>query len=177
MKSLSRYILEKSEVNENVKVQDLTVTYRASHGNITLEVPNTFSEDDLQMYIDSLATSKNCILSNDTVKDLLGDNYNKISDAYFKYSRYISSDLAPATITVKYDSANSDKDTTVENTELVYYTIYDVEYIINFESFNLANIDHANLHEEIDNIFKTFESNNINKYFIELKYKKCTYTE
>ena len=165
MKSLSEYILEQAEDSTNIKITDLEVKYVSSKNTITLEVPNTFSEDDLQMYIDSLATSDNCILSNKTVKDILGENYNKISDAFFKYSRYISFDLAPATIDVKYDSSNSDVETG-EDTAMIYYTIYDVEYIINFESFNLANIDQNDVKEELDKIFKTFESNNINKYFL-----------
>lgn len=174
MKSIISYITEAIEQNvqdDFFKVKNLKVIY-STNGQTTIEVPTSYSENDMQIYLDDTLLNK-LPCSTDNTKEAIGDNYNEISDAYFTYSKFNASNDIPPKIDLKYDIHYDQK----APKDRLYYTLEDLKYIIEFSEFNLKNIDESKIKEEIESIFKSFESNNENKYPIEIKFESVEFNK
>lgn len=175
MKNIYQYIKESifNESEDIVKISNLKVTYKINKQYLTVCVPDTYSESDMQIYLDDKlldimpGSSKYSI-------DILGENYKEISDAYFIYDSYSASDKSNETVDIEWDN---EYDSSKINSGLAYYKLKDVKYCIEFSEFNLKNTDDLDIHENLTKIFKTFESNSSNKYPIEIKFESVDYAE
>ena len=171
MKTLAQYLNEATEMV--TKVPNLVVTYKAEIPNLTVKVPNNYSEDDLQIYLDDLFLDKLPGSTEDS-KKLLGDNIDELNDAYFEYDKYEASDKEPDVLNVDWDPKygdNKDVDT------YSYYTLKNLKYKLQFSEFNLNNTDDGTITEQLIDIFKTLESNETNKYPLNIKLDKVEYDQ
>lgn len=174
MKHILDYIneaLDSEDTDVIIKVKNLRVTY-STNKQTTIEVPSSYSESDMQIYMDDILLDKLPCATEDS-KEALGDNYDEIGDAYFTYSKFSATDEKPSKITIEYDTHYDDK----APKERLYYTLEDLKYVVEFSEFNLKNIDESNLKQEIEDIFKSFESNAENRYPIEIKFESVEFNK
>ena len=165
MKSLTRYITEK--YNTKI-VNDLVVEYDSPKHKLYIDAPSTYEESDIQQYIDDYILSK---LPNDSTigKKAFGINFSFISDAYFEYDKYekLNRKLKDIDLEWNEEYANENVD---QDEKLNTFILYNLRYILKFDKFNVMYDDDAK--QTLNDIFSSYESNDMNKYPIELKYKK-----
>lgn len=170
MKSILKYILEKEE--DISIVRNLEVVYAVKPEKFTIEVPNNYSESDMQIYLDD-KTLNELPVSSDESKKMLDDNIKEISDAYFEYSGYNSSDKPTNEISLEWDD---NYDNNSNDNEKIYFTLKYLKYKIMFNSFKLSNVD-EDIQEQLENIFKSLESNSNNKYPITIEFESVSFEE
>ena len=174
MKHILDYIIESidsDDIDEIIKVKNLRVTYSTNKTTV-VEVPNSYSENDMQIYLDDTLLDK-LPCATDESKEALGDNYDEIGDAYFTYSKFTASDEKPSNVTINFDNhydSNAAK-------EKMYYSLDELKYIVEFSEFNLKNIEESKIKEEIESIFASFESNSENKYPIEINFESVEFNK
>lgn len=174
MKSLLSYILESVEI---YRLNEVEVTYFVSPDEIILQAPETYSESDIQIYISDLWLQD--LPSNEKYsKNLFGINHDSISDVHFEYDTFEHIDVEPKEY-VKWESKYDLKNSNLDEVKLEYFRIKNLKYIITFDRFDMTDTNDDNVEEKLKDIFKASESNNDNKYAIEihfdeksLKYKK-----
>ena len=165
MKSLLQYILE--DTVEIYRLNEVIATYFVQDSEIVLQAPETYSESDIQLYMDDLWL--NDLPSNEKYSEkFFGVNHDSISDVYFEYDTFEHIDIEPKEYIewdAKYGNNNNDKDI-----KLDYFRIKNLKYIIVFDRFDLTDVDDDTVNEKLIDIFKATESNNENKYPIEIKF-------
>lgn len=164
MKSLYTYILEAVDI---YRLTEVIATYFVSPDEIILQAPETYNESDIQIYIDDLWLNE--LVANKTNSDkFFGVNKDSITDAHFEYDTFEHIDVEPKEYiewNSKYDSKSSNEDIKLE-----YYKLKNLKYIITFDRFDMTDTNDDNVQEKLIDIFKTTESNNDNKYPIEIKF-------
>lgn len=163
MKSLYSYILE---ANENIVLHDVEVTY-TSPSDVIIQVPEKYSEDDIQIYLDDVCLKS--MPSSDELKEkFFGKNAEHIIDAYFEYDKLTSPADATTDPTVewnkRYDTSMNSKDI-----KLVTYALEGFRYILSFDTFELANTDSFDIKKTIEKVFLSTVSNEVNEYPIEIE--------
>lgn len=172
MKSISQFI---TEAYDDKTIKDLVVEYKFPKFKFTLNAPETYEESDIQQYLDDYVLSK---LPNDASigKKAFGINYSFISDAYFEYDKYEKLGNKQDKIDLEWNDeyANDNVDQDEKN---VTFILYNFKYILKFDKFNIKY--DKNVKKTLKELFKTYESNDNNKYPIELKFdsKALIYTE
>lgn len=166
MKSLLRYIKEEYE---DKSIHNVKIVFDVNPQEFYLNAPEIYSESDLQTYlIDRLLPELPS--ENRKYSKLLGKNESNISDSYFEYEKFEhfseDDDLEDIVLDLEweneYDENNSDK--------LDIFKLTNLKYIISFDEFEYKDSENSNTEETINQIFSKFDTSNINKYPIEIKY-------
>jgi len=164
MKSLKQFILETVEI---YRLNEVVATYFVQPDEIIVQAPENYSESDIQIYLNDLWLKD--LPSNEKYsKSFFGINSDSISDVYFEYDTFEHIDIEPKNYIEwdsKYDPKSSNTDIKLE-----YFKLKNIKYIIVFDRFDLTDTDDDNVQENLKDIFKAAESNNENKYSIEIKF-------
>ena len=164
MKTLQQFIIEAVDI---YRLNSVIAKFFIQQDEIIFQAPETYSESDIQIYIDDmwleeLPSGKNY------AKKFFGVNENSIIDSHFEYDAFEHLSVEPKDYiewNVKYDSKNSNDDV-----KLDYFKVKNLKYIIEFDKFDLTDTDDTNVKEKLIDIFKACESNNANKYPIEIQF-------
>lgn len=166
MKSLIEFINE-SEIK---KIRNLKVSYKALKP-VVICVPSSYSESDMQIYLDD-----KCLDlmpgSSDSSKKVLGENIKEINDAYFLYDKLEESDKTTEDVDLEWDPKY---DSTYDGSTYIYFTLKNLKYIIEFSEFDINDID--NTEESLKKIFESFNSSTINKYPFVIELDNIDYDE
>lgn len=164
MKTLKTYILEAVDI---YRLTEVVATYFVQPDEIILQAPETYDESDIQIYIDDLWLDS--LIANKTnAEKFFGVNKDSITDAHFEYDTFEHIDIEPKEYiewNSKYDSKSSNDDV-----KLDYFKIKNIKYIITFDRFDLTDTNDDNAKEKLIDIFKSAESNDANKYPIDIKF-------
>lgn len=161
MKRLRTFILESFENNfKTYIVTDLKVVYDC--GDISIEVPENYSESDMQIYLDDVLLNKMPGVSKKSIEMLKSDS-NEISDAYFEYDSFNVSEERPSRVDIIFD--NKDGNTNYES--LVYYALKDVKFVVSYSTFTVKADNYDSVKDAIKIIFKTLGSSA--EYLIPIK--------
>lgn len=181
MKPLTKFILEKFEKNT---LKNLKVVYDVQPESITLEVPENYSESQMQIYLgdrfyESLPAAQ------DNVRRLFGKNAEYIDDAYFEYES-----ITHDTDTYNKDDFEADiewdsqYDKNAEGKKMNIFTVKNMKYVILFSDFEIYCETDDDIVGTIEKIFKATDSDKVNDYPIkiiynpdETKYEKNNETE
>jgi len=163
MKSLKSFIFE--EYN-TYRVKNLEVTYLVNpdDDNIVFKVPEIYSEDDFQIYLQDMYL-KELPGSEDYAKDFFGINSDKIYDVLFEYDKYEKSDESTANF-VEFD-INYDNKTKDQN--LVFVTLEGLRYIIKFDEFDIKAENIEDTEKTLIDIFKRCETSKENNWPLDIK--------
>ncbi len=165
MKSLQQFIIEAVDI---YRLTEVIATYFVQPDELIIQAPETYSESDIQIYLDDKWLNE--LPSSDTKSHkLFGVNSKSISDAHFEYDTFEHFDIEPKDYIEwdsKYDTSKSNND----DIKLEYFRIKNLKYIITFNLFDLTGVDDDTVEEKLKDIFKAAESNNYNKYPIEIKF-------
>ena len=173
MKVFSQLIQESVE---NFRLNSVEATYSVQPEEIILQAPETFQESDIQQYMDDMWLN---VLpsSQDYSEKFFGSNCDNIVDVHFEYDTFEHLTIEPKDY-IEWNSKFDVKKTN-DDVKLDYFKIKNLRYIISFDRFDMVGVDDDTFKDYLVNIFKATESNNANKYPIEivfdensLKYKK-----
>ena len=174
MKSLKSYILEDYKT---FRVKDLEIRYicMPDQEYIKFYVPETYSEDDLQIYLQDMYFKK-LPGSEDNAEEYFGANASNIYDVLFEYDRYEKG--VPSGTCVEWDS-NIDNTHNPENEPFTYVNVRGLKYVIKFDEFILNSESSDNIMDSLLKIFKTQIESGNDKFPLKLKLddKNITYTE
>ena len=166
MKKLTQYILEQIK---QYRVYDLTVIYNVNPKELVLQAPEKYSESDIQIYMDDKWLKGLPSDPSNAVK-VFGNNHSQITDSYFEYDSFEHISVTPSKY-IEWDS-NYDKNAT---DDLGFFVINNLRYIIKFDHFDLVDLkDESEIKDQLTNIFTSAESNNANKWPIEIKLNQDT---
>lgn len=170
MKSLKQFITEAVDIT---KVTNLTIVYKTIPEDIIVKVPSNYGESDMQIYLDDKLLNELPGASKAS-KTLLGDNIEDISDAYFQYEKFSASDELSGDVNLDWDPKYDDN---AEGDTYTYYTLKGFKYNINFEEFNLSNVNDSDIKEQLTEIFESLNSNKTNVYPIDIELDSVSYNE
>lgn len=164
MKSLIQYIKESTV--DVYRLNEVEATYFVQPDEIILQAPETYNESNIQIYMDDLWLSE--LPSNEKYSEkFFGINHDSIIDVKFEYDTFEHTDIEPK----EYIEWKSDYDKHInDDVKLEYFRIKNLKYIITFDRFDLTDVDDDTVEQELIDIFKAAESNNHNKYPIEIKF-------
>lgn len=164
MKSLQQYIFEYIDA---YRVTSLKAIYKVEPSEIILQAPESYDESNIQSYIGD-KWLKDMPTSPEKSEKFFGNNKDHIYDVRFEYDTYEHLSIEPKDY-IEWDSTHGSNN---ENDEkLEYFKLTNLKYIIEFDQFDLTNItEEDKVDQTIKDIFKNAESNNINKYPINIKF-------
>lgn len=161
-KSFVEFINEELET-ENVL--DLIVKYNIEPKHIVAEAPSNYSEDIFIQYLQDLWFNE-LPGGPDNLDKIFGVNGEHLIDTYLEYEGFSHSKKSiHGSEVIEWDS-QKDPD---NKQELEYFMIKNVKYCLSFDKFELKIPPNDDIDKTIQEIFKTYESNSINKYPIEIK--------
>ena len=166
MKRFKDYILE--SVNA-YRLNSVEATYLVQPEEIILQAPETFQESDIQQYMDDMWLNA-LPSSQDYSEQFFGKNNDSINDVHFEYDTFEHIDIEPKEFiewNAKYDVKKTNDDI-----KLDYFKIKNLKYIISFDRFDMVDVNDDNVEEQLIKIFKAAESNDANKYPIEIIFDK-----
>lgn len=165
MKSIIQYI---NESVENYRLNSVEVTYNVQPEEIILQAPETFQESDIQQYIDDMWLNQ-LPSSQDYSEKFFGKNNDNISDVYFEYDSFEHLSVEPKEF-VEWDSKYDVKKIKDDNIKLEYFKIKDLKYHINFDRFDMVDVDDDTIEEKLKDVFRASESSKENEYPIEIQF-------
>ena len=162
MKMFSQLIKESVDV---FRLNSVEATYTVQPEEIILQAPETFQESDIQQYMDDMWLNS-LPSSQDYSEQFFGKNNDNISDAHFEYDTFEHIDVEPKEY-IEWKSKYDVKKTN-DDVKLDYFKIKNLKYIISFDRFDMIDVNEDNVKEQLIKIFKAAESNDANKYPIEI---------
>jgi hypothetical protein len=173
MKDIKNYILE-HKINEAVdayRLNEVEVTYLVQPEELILQAPETYQESDVQQYMDDMWLNE-LPSGQDYSEKFFGVNNDSISDVHFEYDTFEHIDVEPKEY-IEWNSKFDLKKTNDDEVKLDYFKIKNLKYIIDFDRFDLVDVDDDTVEEKLIDIFTAAESNDANKdYPIEIKFDK-----
>lgn len=164
MKGITQFILEAVDV---YRLNSVEATYNVQPEEIILQAPETFQESDVQQYMDDMWLNQ-LPSSQDYSEKFFGKNNDSISDVHFEYDTFEHIDIEPREYIEwdpKYDVKKSGDDI-----KLDYFKIKNLRYIIDFDRFDMVDVDDDNVEEKLIGIFRVAESSKENEYPIEIQF-------
>lgn len=164
MKGITQFILEAVDV---YRLNSVEATYNVQPEEIILQAPETFQESDVQQYMDDMWLNQ-LPSSQDYSEKFFGKNNDSISDVHFEYDTFEHIDIEPREYIEwdpKYDVKKSGDDI-----KLDYFKIKNLKYIIDFDRFDMVDVDDDNVEEKLIDIFRVAESSKENEYPIEIQF-------
>ena len=165
MKNLKDFILEEFET---FRVKQLEVPYNVRYNDndyIIFKVPDIYSEDDFQIYIQDLYL-KDLPGSEDFTEDFFGKNAQNIYDVLFEYEKYEKGNEFEDEDFIDFDKKYDNKIN--EETNFTYVKVENLKYIIKFEEFDLKEESVEDIKEALIKIFKACETNDGNKWPLDI---------
>lgn len=166
MKGIREFIFERFDKKQ---LENVKVCYNILPETIYVEAPTNYSESDLQIYINDVA-SNNMPSSSNNANRLFGKNSQYIDDAYFEYDKFEhlnDSDPDDVTINIKWDKKYDEQKT---EKDLNIFKITNMRYIILFSDFEIYCENDDQIHETIDKIFKATDNDKVNDFEYSIKY-------
>lgn len=152
MKSLLTYIFEKYDT---YKVQNLKVEYifTIKDKDIEFEVPEKYSEDDFQIYVQDKYFS--ILPGGDRAEEFFGKNTKYLNNYYFEYEKFERSQSSSSKSFIEFDKSYDDN--VKEDDKMSYVTIKNPRYCIEFDEFELNSENIDMIHDDLIQIFKRAE--------------------
>lgn len=164
MKTIVQYIKEASVTQ--YRLNSVIAPYDVEPQEIVLQAPETFQESDVQQYINDRWLNA-LPSSQDYAEKFFGKNNDNIIDARFEYDTFEHIDLEPKEY-IEWDSKYDVKKSN-DDIKLDYFRIKNLRYIIEFDRFDMIDVDDDTVEEKLIDIFRAAESNNENdQYPIEI---------
>ena len=165
MKSIVRYI--KEEYND-YRVKNLSVPYIVNPENdfIVFKVPEIWSEDDFQIYIQDLYLNE-LPGGEDHANEFFGKNSENIFDTVFEYEKYEKSEDTDEEDFIEYDNNYDSK--VKDDAKFAYVKLEKLRYIIKFDEFDLKDESIEDIDKTLIEIFQQCESSTKNEWPIEIK--------
>lgn len=168
MKRLKEYI---NESYKEYRLNEVDATYDCYPDVIYIEAPESYQESDIQQYMDDSWLNK-MPSSQDYANNFFGKNDENIYDVYFKYDKFEHITVSDnAKDIIKFNSRYASKQQ-MSNEKLDVFKITNLKFIIKFDRFDLTDVDENNVKNILIDIFKTTESNDINKYPLTIKFNE-----
>lgn len=164
MKGITQFILEAVDV---YRLNSVEATYNVQPDEIILQAPETFQESDIQQYMDDMWLNQ-LPSSQDYSEKFFGKNNDNISDVHFEYDTFEHIDIEPREY-IEWDS-KYDVKKSGDDIKLDYFKIKNLRYIIDFDRFDLVDVDDDNVEEKLIDIFRVAESSKENEYPIEIQF-------
>ena len=164
MKGITQFILEAVDV---YRLNSVEATYNVQPEEIILQAPETFQESDIQQYIDDMWLNQ-LPSSQDYSEKFFGKNNDNISDVHFEYDTFEHIDIEPRDY-IEWDQ-KYDVKKTGDDVKLDYFKIKNLKYIIDFDRFDMVDVDDGNVEEKLIDIFRVAESSKENEYPIEIQF-------
>lgn len=164
MKGITQFILEAVDV---YRLNSVEATYNVQPDEIILQAPETFQESDIQQYMDDMWLNQ-LPSSQDYSEKFFGKNNDSISDVHFEYDTFEHIDIEPREY-IEWDS-KYDVKKSGDDIKLDYFKIKNLRYIIDFDRFDLVDVDDDNVEEKLIDIFRVAESSKENEYPIEIQF-------
>lgn len=168
MKNIVKFIKESYDSNS---VTNVKVTFDIKPKEFYINVPETYSESDIQIYFGDRLLSE-LPADNDKYSKLLGKNRDKINDVYFEYDKFehIQEDGKnyENKISLEWNAYYDDK---AKDATLNVFKITNLHYIILFDEFEVLD-DSDDVKEVMNGIFTAMNSNDANKYPVEIEYNE-----
>lgn len=161
--SLKKYICE----GEDITKDNVEATWNGP-SKLYVEAPITYSESDVQIYLDDMMLDK-MPGSNNKSQALFGSNHNNIADVYFEYDSMVEAIGVKQKPDIEWDS-RYDTNNVDDTTEMHILCIENLRYIISFESFKLVNVSDDQVDFELIKIFNAANSSNTNVYPIKITF-------
>lgn len=166
MRGIREFIFERFD---RKSLQNVKVSYDILPETIYIEAPTNYSESDLQIYINDVA-SKNMPASTENASRLFGKNAEYIDDAYFEYDKFehlndIETDEIK--INIKWDKQYDEQKT---EKDLDVFKITKMRYIILFSDFDIYCENDDQIHETVDKVFKATDNDKVNDFEYSIKY-------
>lgn len=161
MKSLVQYI--KEELNTNtVTLRNLQITYKGPE-NLFIQVPVSYSESDIQVYIEDTIMKKMPGGADNQSTDIFGsDNIKNISDAHFEYESINNISGSSSSYDIAWDNTyNPD----LKDEELHIVCIKNIKYILIFDQFELLSVTAENYQNKLNEILNNSINNTDNLPF------------
>lgn len=163
MKNLNEYIFEKFEL---YGVRNLEVVYDINIKDkfMEFEVPESFSEDDFQIYIQDMFF--NDLPGSDSLSEkYFGKNKKYLMDSFFEYDKFEKDNKSKTDNYIKLDTQLiSNKDTSTKD----FVRIYGLRYILSFDTFEYKCEDVNDTKKILIDIFSQCELNKINDFPLNL---------
>ena len=161
-KSFVSFIKEELESED---ILNLIVKYNIKPNEIVFKAPSNYSEDQLIQYVQDLWFAE-LPGGPETLEEIFGVNGEHLIDVYLEYDGFShSKDEIRGDKLIDWDS-QKDPD---NDQELEYFSVKHMKYCLSFDKFELKLNPGANIKNTITKIFKTYESNSMNKYPIEIE--------
>lgn len=166
-------ILEVASDNSNETIiNDLEVTYTTKSGSLYIQVPENYTEDNIQLYLDNIS-STDMPGNDEDGPELFGqENYEQLIDVYFSYDRLTIPEDATIKPDVEWDKRYDNKQD--PNAKLTLYSIDNIQYILRFEKF-IVDTMNKNLDNILKDLFKNSESNSIHPWLFEIHVENINY--
>lgn len=156
-KTLIDYIKEDLDGDNVVVLKNLQATYKGPE-SLFVQVPKTYSESDVQIYLDDVLLKQMPGGQDQESTKLFGDNNVKnINDAHFEYDEMSEVNSSAPTFDVAW---NTDYDTNIKDEELQVVYIKNIKYIIIFTQFELVSVTTDTYEDKLNDIFENTVSDN-----------------
>jgi len=164
MKSFLQKIVEAVDI---YRLNNVEATYVIQPEELILQAPESFQESDIQQYMDDMWL--NALPSGqDNSEKFFGSNFENISDVHFEYDTFEHINIEPKEY-IEWDSKYSNNKSG-KNDNLEYFKITNLKYIIDFDRFDMVDVDDNNVKEKLIDIFRAAESSKTNEYPVEIQF-------
>lgn len=162
-KKLIDYLMEAMESSgDSEELKNLKVIYKGKDKDLIIQVPDSYSEDDIRMYLDNISQD-NMPIGEEYRGEIFGeDNAKEITDAYFEYDNLNVPNDSTSEPDIEWDKkfdVKSDKEVSLK-----LYILTNIKYIIEFAKFILINTSEFEVDENLEKILKNSESNDLHEW-------------
>lgn len=152
MKSLKQYVNESYDKSANtVTLRDLIIKY-AGPSELSIVVPVSFSDDDVQIYLEDTVLNKMPGAKEAEATSLFGANDKNIVDTHFEADKIEyggNSGISSGQNVIEWDKSYNPK----KNTEdMKTAKIKDISYIIEFSKFEMTGVTNETFKDKLDEI-------------------------
>ena len=177
MKQLVEYMKESLATNspfalnedrdQTIRLNDFEASWKVKDpenrkGIFVIEVPEDYSDDDINQYISDLLL-ESMPSDNNLAKEYFGSNMDNIIDARFEFEK--KEDAKDGLhCTFNFFDKSLDDNYKGEQDNLVKYALENLRFIVDWSKFDVINTSDDGLLYDLWDIFKRTRSSNIVKY-------------
>ena len=152
------------------RLNKVVAEYLVQPEELIFQAPETYSESDIQIYIEDKYLNEMPSYTEYADK-FFGKNADSIIDVHFEYDSFSHVDVEPKDYIewdAKYDSKVS------KDAKLEYFKIDNIKYIIEFDRFDMEGVTDDDVKDKLIDILKAAESNDANKWPLEITFNEDT---
>lgn len=171
MKNLVDYI---NEALEDQTISNLEVVFSVgTNSNLKCSAPSTFSNDELIGFIEDKLFNELPAGESKSEK-MFGINKNEIIDVHFEYSSI--NKINDGSLDFEFDNKYTTNN--YQDSDLSYFEVHDLRYIINFNSFVIKTEGTGDIKSTLEKIFQSMEKSEYNNYSVSsFKLKDISFDE